>query len=219
MVNEIPISAVEKLEQAISKHLRRWLGLPPSFTNIGLYGKSTKLQMPISSLVEEYKIAKTRLLLTLRDSSDGKISGAGIEVRTGRKWSVSLTVEQAKSSLKHQDIVGTTNKGREDSPQLISFVRQGEKKPTKTMCIGILQESENWDMLVDLGEKLKFPEEVAHTTLWPNIVLWSRSPKLVVLVELTEPWEERCEEAYELKKGKYQDLVDTCKERGWKTWL
>ncbi|XP_052777991.1 uncharacterized protein LOC128215335 [Mya arenaria] len=74
-------------------------------------------------------------------------------------------------------------------------------------------------MLVDLGKKLKFPEEVAHTNLRPDIVLWSRSPKLVVLVELTVPWEERCEEAYELKTGKYHDLVDTYRERGWKTWL
>ncbi|XP_060603812.1 uncharacterized protein LOC132756698 [Ruditapes philippinarum] len=41
------------------------------------------------------------------------ISGAGIEVRTGRKWSVKQAVDQAESSLKLQDIVGTTNKGRE----------------------------------------------------------------------------------------------------------
>ena len=99
MVNEIPISTVEKAEQKISKHLRKWLGLPPSFTNIGLYGRTNKLQVPLSSLTEEWKTAKTRLLLTLRDSPDDKVSGAGIEVRTGRKWSVSQAVEQAENSL------------------------------------------------------------------------------------------------------------------------
>ena len=67
MVYEIPVSIVEKAEKQISKHLRRWLGIPPSFTNLGLYGRSNKLQMPFSSLVEEYKVAKARLLLTLRD--------------------------------------------------------------------------------------------------------------------------------------------------------
>ena len=113
MVSEIPVSIVEKAEKLVSKHLRRWLGIPPSFTNIGLYGKSNKLQMPFSSLVEEYKVAKARLLLTLRDSSDKKVSEAGIQVRTGRKWSVSKAVAQAESSLKHQDIVGTTNIGKE----------------------------------------------------------------------------------------------------------
>ena len=69
--------------------------------------------MPFNSLVEEYKVAKARLLLTLRDSNDEKISGAGIEIRTGRKWSVSKAVEQAESGLKHQDIVGTTNRDRD----------------------------------------------------------------------------------------------------------
>ena len=113
MVNEIPISTVEKVEQVISKHLRRWLGLPPSFTSLGLYGKSNKLQVPISSIVEEFKVAKARLLLTLRDSADDKISSAGIEVRAGRKWSVSQAVENAESNLRHQDIVGATNRGRE----------------------------------------------------------------------------------------------------------
>jgi len=113
MVNEIPVSLVEQLEQAVSKHIRRWLGLPPSFSSIGLYGRCTKLQMPLTSLVEEYKVAKARLFLTLRDSADQKISKAGIEIRTGRKWSASKAVEQAESSLHHQVIVGATNKGRE----------------------------------------------------------------------------------------------------------
>jgi len=52
MANEIPVSLVEQLEQAVSKHIRRWLGLPPSFSYKGLYGKSTKLQIPLTSLVE-----------------------------------------------------------------------------------------------------------------------------------------------------------------------
>ena len=28
-----------------------------------------------------------------------------------------------------------------------------------------------------------------------------------------------CEEAYERKKGKYTELVDLCRQRGWRTWL
>jgi hypothetical protein len=69
--------------------------------------------MPFNLLIEEYKVAKARLLITLRDSSDEKISGTGIEVRTGRKWSVKQAAEQAESSLKLQDILGTTNNDRE----------------------------------------------------------------------------------------------------------
>ena len=39
------------------------------------------------------------------------------------------------------------------------------------------------------------------------------------MVELTVPWEERIEESFELKKAKYEDLAQTCREGGWKTWV
>ena len=110
-------------------------------------------------------------------------------------------------------------------PQLISFVREGESKSSSTststsiLSTSILHKSKKWEMLVDLGKKLKFPQEVTHTMLRPDIVLWSKSPKLVIPVELTVPWEERADEAHELKKSKYQELADTCRDRGWKTWV
>jgi hypothetical protein len=102
--------------------------------------------------------------------------------------------------------------------QYINFVREGEKKSTTTTRTGILNESGSWEMKVDLREKLHFPEEVVHTTLRPDIVIWSKSPKHVILVELTVPYEERADEAFELKKAKYQELVQMCRDNGWKTW-
>jgi hypothetical protein len=87
MLYEIPTTVVEKLETMANKSLRRWFGLPPSMTSIGLYNKSGMLQLPLSSIVEEYKVAKARLVLTLRDFGDTCVSRAGIEVRTGRRWS------------------------------------------------------------------------------------------------------------------------------------
>ena len=62
----------------LPRHLRRRLGVPPSFTYIGLYGKTTKLQLPLYSVLEEFKVSMTRLVVTLRDSSDQLISQAGI---------------------------------------------------------------------------------------------------------------------------------------------
>ena len=368
MVNEIPASTVEKLEQLTSKYLRRWLGMPPSFTSIGLYGRCCKLQLPLSSVLEEYKAAKARLLLTLRDSKDDKIRNAGIEVRTGRKWSVSQAVSEAESALRHKDIVGTTNIGREglgtrtsqrwkDSspaecrqmvqeeirrqedetrsarvvqmgaqamwtkwdvperkltwsdiwkhdpsriqflvrsvydllpsptnllmwnlsddpscplckktatlqhilsscnvaltqgrytwrhnkvlreladvlerkrrekplgkpgPQLITFLKEGQRQQPKTKGVskGILQGS-LWEMSVDLDGKLVFPD-VVETNLRPDIVIWSKAAKKIILVELTVPWEERIQEAYERKRAKYDDLMESCRSKGWSTWL
>lgn len=33
----IPMTVVEGVERRINKHLRKWLGIPPSFTAVGLY--------------------------------------------------------------------------------------------------------------------------------------------------------------------------------------
>ena len=41
----------------------------------------------------------------------------------------------------------------------------------------------------------------------------------MTIVELTVPWEERTEEAYERKMAKYQELAEACSNKGWKTWV
>lgn len=40
MLYEVPSTTVEALERITSRHLRKWLGVPPSFSSIGLYGKN-----------------------------------------------------------------------------------------------------------------------------------------------------------------------------------
>lgn len=101
----------ERTKQQLQDGLK--FGLPPSMTSIELYNKTGMLQLPLSSNVEEYKVSKARLVLTLRDSNDMSISRAGIEVRMGRHWSASSAVEKAESRLKHQDIVGISCSGRQ----------------------------------------------------------------------------------------------------------
>lgn len=72
-VYEFPISVVEGIERKTNKHLRRWLGIPPSFSSVGLYIRSGQLQLPLSSVVEECKVAKCRFALSLRDSKDVRV--------------------------------------------------------------------------------------------------------------------------------------------------
>ena len=66
--------------------------------------------------------------------------------------------------------------------------------------------------MVDLGSQLKFPE----SALRPDMVLFSNSTRQVILWELTVPWEGNIEEAHERKLGKYQELVELCRHRGWR---
>ena len=77
---------VETQARTISCYLRRWLGLPFSLISAALYGRSNKLQLPISGLVEEFRVSRTREALVYRDSSDSRVASAGIVVRTDKKW-------------------------------------------------------------------------------------------------------------------------------------
>ena len=113
MLYEITTTTVEMLERTISKHLRRWFGVPPSFTSIGLYGRSNQLQRPISSLLEKFKVTKARMVVTRKQSKDQSIRRAGIETCTSRKWSAPHAVGRAESQLKFKDIIGTTAIGQQ----------------------------------------------------------------------------------------------------------
>ncbi|KAI8522067.1 hypothetical protein Bbelb_018210 [Branchiostoma belcheri] len=96
----------------------------------------------------------------------------------------------------------------------IAFVREGERREVGN----ILEKAKTWELRVDLGRKLQFPK-VVQINLRPDAVLWAEAEKKLVLVELTVPWEERCDEAYERKKNKYQELIDECRSKGWQAWL
>ncbi|XP_045167230.2 uncharacterized protein LOC123530520 [Mercenaria mercenaria] len=367
MLYGIATSTVEGLERTVSRYLRRWFGVPPSFSNIGLYSRTNQLQLPLSSLVEEFKVAKTRLVVTFKESKDDLVRKTGTETRTGRKWSASQAVSQAESRLQHKDIVGTTavsrqvlgiiksqrwgsadsttkrqmiqnevrlaeeeerrtravsmgaqgawtkwcttdrkltwaeiwrcepvrlsfllrsvydllpspsnlhrwglqdnpicplrdkvgtmehvlsacstsltqgryrwrhdcvlgeladtlerertKKREKQSPQIIQFVKEGQTAPKKKAATtSLIDESDKWEMAVDLRRKLIFPD-IVQTNLRPDIVIWSRKDKRLAMIELTVPWETRCEESYERKRAKYTELQEQCKGRGWKTWL
>lgn len=95
LMYEIPVTTVEGVERKISQYLRRWLGLPRSLSSIALFGHSNKLQLPFSSVAEEFKVSQARAVRLYRDSADGKASSADVEVQTGRKWRSQDAVELA----------------------------------------------------------------------------------------------------------------------------
>ena len=100
---------------------------------------------------------------------------------------------------------------------MITFVRAGEKpQPSKKTQGGLLTTARDWQLLVDLGRQLRFPDIIAATTLQPDMVFMSGASKQVVLLEITAPWGDRIEEAQERKRAKYADLVAECRRNGWK---
>ena len=113
MIYDVPLTIVEKMERKISGHLRRWLGVPQSFSSVGLYSAGSKLQLPLKALTEEYKATKARQFMMIQECTNDKVKNAGIILKTGRKWKVEQAVQQATERLEHQDIIGTTTTGRQ----------------------------------------------------------------------------------------------------------
>ena len=101
----------------------------------------------------------------------------------------------------------------------IAFVKAGSGARGRRTCPtihGQLHSASDWKVAVDLSEQMTFPPEIMVTELRPDIVLWSCSTRRVILGELTVPWEENVQTAHEYKALKYTELVNSCKERGWK---
>lgn len=115
---------MEGVERKINKHLRRWLGIPPSFTSVSLYIRSGQQQLPLSSHVEEFRVAKC----TFRNSRDNKVREAGVKTRSGRKREASTGLAQAEGNLKLKDIIAATLSGRQ-SLGMTHFQNWGKANP------------------------------------------------------------------------------------------
>lgn len=87
------------MERKINTHLRRWLGIPPSYTSIRLYIRSGQLQLPHSSLVKEFQVAECRTVMTFKDSGDIKVQETSIRTRSGRKWEASASLKRTEGDL------------------------------------------------------------------------------------------------------------------------
>ena len=113
-----------------------------------------------------------------------------------------------------------TNSSPPAAPNIpqVKFGREGEKvarsSPTP-MKHNQLRVACDWKMLVDVGWQLAFRSEIATTTLRPDMVLWSPSLKKVFIIELTVPWEDSVDEAYEQKRLHYAELAAEAQHRGW----
>ena len=73
----------------------------------------------------------------------------------------------------------------------------------------------DWKMAADLQEALHFPHHIVYTRERPDIVIWSDTVKRVIIVELTVPWEENMEEAFERKELRNENLRMECEDKGW----
>lgn len=124
---EVPLLKVKALGRKLNNFLRRWLAVPTSFCSIGLYSTGSKLQLPISSVVEEFKATKASQVLMLWDSKDEMVCQVLPQVRR----------ECSKENKDQRDTCHSRQLGDAGRPQ----------------------------------EAAALPEEIASTSLRPDIVL------------------------------------------------
>lgn len=132
------MTTVESLEKKnINQFLQRWLGLPRTLSSIAPYGHSTKLQLPIHGLSEEFKVTQAREAMMYQDSSDVKVALVGIFIKTGRKWQEQEAVNRAEAWLQHNIVVGTVVVGQAG---LGSFCRPCYEKNYRKKCLLVQDE-------------------------------------------------------------------------------
>ena len=113
-----------------------------------------------------------------------------------------------------------TNKVVSSGIKKIHFVKGGAKeKKGRKPDLGILHKAKDFVLNVDLDKQLRFPEHIATDVLArPDIVIYSNTLRLVLLIELTCPCEERFHEANLGKIRKYgvsSELQDKIRKNGW----
>ena len=112
LIYEIGLSTVESIERMINRYTRKWLGLPPSLTTVALYSRNAKLKLPLKSIIEEYKMGKTRLQMMLKYSNDPAVSSIEPKLKTGRKWKADKATADAEETVKMKEIIGATQTNR-----------------------------------------------------------------------------------------------------------
>lgn len=66
LIYEIPSSAAEAVDCMVSRYLRKWLGTPPGLASHALYSRTAEFSLPVFSVLDEYKTAMVRALVSLR---------------------------------------------------------------------------------------------------------------------------------------------------------
>lgn len=66
------------------------------------------------------------------------------------------------------------------------FIRQGDQALSNTTrAWSLMTPGAEWNLMADLSQLLRFPQEITPTSIQLNIVLWSSLTKTVIIFELT----------------------------------
>ncbi|CAG9576996.1 unnamed protein product [Danaus chrysippus] len=118
-------------------------------------------------------------------------------VRKIIREAVSLSVARAQREI-------TTNE------RSVGFVREGTRTTKSNFKpYSILKAASDWTIMMDTYEKqYKIPEDICALASRPDIFLFSRILKRVVMIEFTVPWETNIPKDLTIKVNKFYELTN-----------
>ena len=145
------------------------------------------------------------------------LSGCRVALSQGRyKWRHNKVLKEIASTIQARISI---NKDKVESKKTqIQFVKEGQKgqKTEEKENYNYLSAAKDWRLTVDIDTNLKIPSEICQTNLRPDLIMVSRKTKQLGIVELTVPNEDRVEVSGELKRLKYEPIVQEGRQNGWR---
>ena len=93
--------------------------------------------------------------------------------------------------------------------KMVSFTEEGDKPALRTMISqhwSILNVAKDWKIVADFKGDEQYPRIKYEYKQHPNIVVWSESLMVIIIIELTVPFESQITESHEYKMAKYENL-------------
>lgn len=98
-----PTASIGNLHSVTASYIYSW-------HSISIYSTGSKLQLLITSVVEEYKVAKAQQVLMKSDSNDVGIYHADVNIWTGCKWSASSALSEGRGAVTSCCIIGNQDR-------------------------------------------------------------------------------------------------------------
>ncbi|CAG9565603.1 unnamed protein product [Danaus chrysippus] len=167
----------------------------PDQSNLVRWGKSTEKTCYICGKAvgtAKHLLVGCKVLL-----DSGQYSRRHDRVLEVIREAVSLSVARAQKGI-------TTNE------RSVGFVREGSRATKSNVKpYSILKAASDWTIMMDTYEKqYKIPEDICASASRPDIFLFSRILKRVVMIELTVPWETNIPKDHTIKVNKYYELTN-----------
>ena len=92
---------------------------------------------------------------------------------------------------------------------MVSFIKEGYKPSLRTKISqhwSILDGAKDWKIAADIKGGEQYTRIISEYQQYPDIMVWSESLMVIIIIELTVPFEPQITESHEYKIAQYENL-------------